>query len=113
MKKGLSVMVCGRPGAICIGDLVIDPDEGASSRPIDHDLDGSAEGVAGPVDEPAGEALVCEDVPGRGGHAGTEQAALASVAVLPTRGADGHGESRPAVSVTMNLFRPLIFFPAS
>jgi hypothetical protein len=77
------------------------------------DLQRDLEGVAGPLDEPVREALVREDVPDRGGEIGAEQGGLRAVAVLPTRRHHGHGDQQPAVSVTMNRFLPLIFFPAS
>lgn len=59
---------------------------------LTDDLQGGAQDVAGPVDQPSGEALVGEDVPNRGEHVGAEQGTLGAVAVLPARGEYGHGD---------------------
>jgi hypothetical protein len=49
------------------------------------DLDGGVERCGGPVDQPAGEALVGEHVPDRREQIGAEQDRLCAVAVLPRR----------------------------
>jgi hypothetical protein len=76
---------------------------------LTHNLDRGPERVAGPVDEPAGEALVSEDMPDRAGQVGTEQSCLAAVTVLP-RGrqdrdgdqqAGGVGDDEPLASVDL------------
>ncbi|TDC35131.1 hypothetical protein E1211_16355 [Micromonospora sp. 15K316] len=58
------------------------------------DLQLGAPGVAGPVDESSGEALVGEDVPDRGEHVGAEQGGLGTVAVLAARGEHRHGDQQ-------------------
>lgn len=78
------------------------------------DLHLAAEGLRGPVDQAAGEALVRPDLPDvRVVEAGPQQRAPGPIAVLNIRRDDMNGQEQPRVSVTMNRLRPLTFLPAS
>jgi hypothetical protein len=78
-----------------------------------HDVDHHAQGPGGPVDQPAGEALVSKHKPDRREQINAQQRRFSAVTVLPQDGQTATVISRPAVSVTMNHLPPLIFLPAS
>jgi hypothetical protein len=70
-------------------------DEAALLGGFTLDLDGGLEGGGGPVDEPAGEALISEDMPDRAAQVGAEQGGLPAVAILPRSRQDSDGDQQP------------------
>ena len=58
------------------------------------DVDHHVQGSGGPVEQPAGEALVGEHEPDRGEQVDAQQRRFGAVAVLPLRGQDGDADQQ-------------------
>ena len=78
-----------------------------------HDLDGGLKRGGGPVDEPAGEALVSEDVPDRVGQVHAEQGGLPPSRSCHEAARTGHGDQQAGSVGNDESLTSLIFLPAS